>query len=259
MSNLTLNEASFQRFQDGITRLTEVFGKDAGEMTTKWCRVLLKDIISRTPPETKGQGERAVVRDIKKAVEPIGLAKNDFRAFARGNFTWTTFEDSKSIRNVIKKKDDVAFKEIMKNIPSLNRYTLTKFSPSLHKDVIGRSGKVNKSQRKMTLDKEDWIAYAKQVMANVGKLKASWSPAAKALDVKLPTWAERHAPYGASVTTVDNKLDKPEHFISILNQSRGIGRMSDFVNFAMGYIAEKMDKDFKFKLNYAIKQAKGGG
>jgi hypothetical protein len=258
MVNTTLNEASFQRFQDGIHRLTEVFGKDAGEMTAKWCRVLLKDIISRTPPDTRVQGERAVVRDVKKAVEPVGVSKTDFRAFARGDFTWTIFEDSKSIRKVIKKKDDVAFREIMKNIPTLERYTLTKFSSALHKDVIGRRGKVNKSQRKMTLDKEEWIAYTKQVMANVGKLKASWAPAAKALGLKLPSWAERHAAYGDSVTAVDNKLETPAHFISILNQSKGIGRMTDFVNFSMGYISDKMDKDFKFKLNYAIKQAKGG-
>lgn len=260
-----ISEDNIIRLNQAMSEYVLLFGKNAEEIATKWSRVLIREVMSRTPPlgseeeSAKKQGQKAVIRDLKKAVEPIATSKDAFRKYDRiagpTYFDWMVFGDSKSIKKVIEKRDNEAFTAIIKSMPKMSKKEVVPFAESLHTTARGKDKRVKVKSNKITLDVEEWKRYADKLLEKVGKLRASWIPAAKALDLKIPVWANRHQSYGYSVTSVDNKLQLPEHSITIDNNSGGIGKVKDFVNFSARLIADRMRRDIDYKLAYMKKKA----
>jgi hypothetical protein len=245
---MLVNQTHLNRFNRAMSIYTESFGKDAGETVKKYTGILLDEVVDRTPPfKSKGdsesakvKGQKALLRDIRKTVDPVD---------------WHSF-NSRSIQKLIRDKDTQGFQKALENFPRMKGNKVVAFTPSLHKfrrvnGVVPRDTKTNQ----MTLDFSDERKYEKEMLNRVGRLKASWLPALDALGRKAPAWVSRNAGYGYSVTTVENKLDQPQHRIDIDNHSTGIGRMKDFVNFSIKQISGKMFRDIKFKVKYLLKQS----
>jgi len=223
------------------------FGKDAGATVKQYTGILLDEVVDRTPPfKSKGDsesakviGQKALLRDIRKTVNAVD---------------WHSF-NSRSIQRLIKEKDIQGFQKAIDSFPRMKGNKVVSFTPSLHKfrrvnGVVPKGTKTNQ----MTLDYREERNYEKEMLNRVGRLKASWLPALNTLGRKAPAWVSRNAGYGYSVTTIDDKLDQPQHRIDIDNHSTGIGRMKDFVNFSIKQISEKMFRDIKFKVKYLLKQ-----
>jgi len=248
--NLTLfvKQETIKKFNDALNIYVSAFGKDASDTVKKYCGILIDEVIDRTPPfkttgDTEGaklKGQRALLRDIRKTVDPVD---------------WHSF-NSRSIQKLIKQKDIEGFRKATANFPTMKGKKIVLFSPSLHtsqrvRGVVPKGLKINQ----VTLDFPEQRQYEKEMMTHIGRLKASWMPALNVLNRKASSWISRHSSYGFSVTNIDNKLDQPEHRIDIDNHSPGIGKMKSFVNYSMGLIADKMLKDIAFKTKYLLRKS----
>src|SRR5882724_3792795 len=106
-----VKQENVRKFNDALNIYVNGFGKDAGETVRKYTGILIDEVIDRTPPfKTKGDtesaktiGQKALLRDIHKTVDPID---------------WKSF-DSRSIQKLIREKDIQGFQKALDNFPRM--------------------------------------------------------------------------------------------------------------------------------------------
>ena len=230
-----LDPKSVAKFNNVLKAYTAVSKRDANEILVEQARLLVKELVKITPPfglgnDAKRLGENAVTNDVINAVEPI-------KSLKVGNKQ--RLQDS--INKYAQSGDYEKANAIIHKIKKLNKYEIVPFSPELHEDkrILGRDKLDVKPQFKITPEENKLKAYSKKVLKKVGKLKASWMPAAEKLGLKLPRWISRNADYGYKKSTVDLRSgDNPS--LVIVNTATTIGRLKGYVQQAMFERAKSM-------------------
>jgi len=143
---------------------------------------VVRKLLRFTPPRTKRQGEKAVRRDLSRAVALL---------------TPGTFTDRR-IQLAIRARDYVAMQAIFANIKKgpLKGAQVLPFKPELHQEARDARGRVRSPTGIFTLDRVQWRTYLKRVLDRVGLAKGSWAESALALHEDVLPWAERHRKAG---------------------------------------------------------------
>lgn len=144
-------------------------------------RQLAARVTRYTPPGTRGQGRKAVARDIQRALRPLRAA--DF--------------ESPRIRQLIRGRDYAGLEAVFGNFPDASELQGVKVVeaklPEMHQEARRSRGRVLKFQRRVTPDADAVRGYIKATQEHVGRGRSGWAVALVALGGKAPAWVLRHA------------------------------------------------------------------
>lgn len=172
---ITVDDA---RFRLALRELVKLEG--AGAVRDQ-ARLLAEELIRKTPPfkhpkanTDQRAGKRAVWIELARAVHPIQAGK------------WR----DPAIQLAIRRKDAAAMERVLSKLRPLQvaPWTVTPFHPVLHRERRDGRGKVRKDWPVATFDVREWRAYLRRQMGKVGRLKASWAPAARRLGARMPAY-----------------------------------------------------------------------
>ena len=236
----------------------QTFNKDSKEFFMQQAKGFVKDLVKYTQPKTQSEqdpspmkmGQFAVKRDVTRAVAPLDMAEiRDPKI-------------KKRLQKAGRDGDKEAVRAVLQNIPSMKKYSLVDFSPDQHKKT--RTGSestaigVKSSKYKLTLDKEPFKTYLKEVQGRVGRFKASWYPAFEKLGITLPRWISQHAAWSKMRSKAELKLTDQEQSLTIWNGSHLTGKLRDSAAFVSKLRYNNMVKDMQIKLEYLVKKMNGG-
>lgn len=144
-------------------------------------RLLLRDVLSFTPPKTQAQGRKAVDNDLRLNAYPLDPQKIKMKRLA----------------DVVRKRDVEAIQKIADNLKGgfFQRRTLLQTTDDIraqHRKNRTRYGRIRKDRRNMAL-LSVWRKYTREIQDKVGMAKAGWLRAAEGVGLKLPNFVTRHA------------------------------------------------------------------
>lgn len=178
MFKFDIDEAGYRNaLNEFVTRLNA-----NGELLLKEeMRLLLRDVVSFTPPKTQAQGRAAVYTDLARNAAPLDPQKIKMKRMA----------------DVVRKRDVEAIQKIADNLKGgfFQRRTLLQTTDDIraqHKKNRTRYGRIRKDMRNMAL-LSVWRKYTREVQDRVGFAKAGWLRAAEGVGLKLPNFVTRHA------------------------------------------------------------------
>lgn len=266
-------------FRDKLNALAAHVG-DAGKVLKQEAKMLMREIIARTPPQggksrfgsgasdvidvnARRQGELAIAKDLKSVFEVMSdasfakwLAIAKRRRLQRGKtgarfdlkyvMPSGTTDKNKAIVDVELYGETLEqMREHHQSLrsPSTGR-TLQKFRN--RRDPLGR----NKAVRIMYVSQSNYEKYRAQVWKYVGKQKGGWGVGAQLLGVKLPGWIMRHA-NGVNGYVLSNLDDKTSPSITIGNRTPGvIHNCERIVNYALLNRARFMERNLRRLIKY---------
>ena len=177
MAVITVNS---DRFNSALARLAQVGGPEA---IRPQAGLLVRELISITPPKSLSQGRKAVARDLRRAVEPLILEK--FR--------------SKRLQRAIAAKNAAQAESELSFIRKI-QWSVVGFDAELHRSARNSRGRVPYRHPVATLDVVAWRKYLRYLQGRVGRMKAAWRPAAERLGVAVAAFVARQvAPSGSAV------------------------------------------------------------
>lgn len=238
-----------KKFNTALLMYNKGFKKEASRTMVEHGRLLVKDLIKWTPPQKgKKEGERAVERDLRNAVTPYS------------DKSITDPKLSKRMKEIVNRNDIMAGEAIFENIPGMKKWKIVPFSPTLHESVRvhGNRLRVSKSKNIMTFELNLWKSYFKTIKERVGRLKASWLPAAEKLSISVADWIQRHTDYGHSVTTCNLVLGESPRMV-IWNGSKAGGYLRHAAETALTIRTRNMARDLAYKIKYMRNQLLKGG
>ncbi len=178
MFKFSIDEAGYRNaLNDFVVKLNA-----NGELLLKEeMRLLLRDVVSFTPPKTMAQGRKAVEADLKRNAEPLDWKNIQMPRFAEA----------------IYRRDAEAIQKIANNLKGgfFRNRTLLKTVDEIraeHKKNRTRYGRIRSDRRNMAL-LSVWRKYTREVQSRVGFAKAGWLRAAEGVGLKLPNFVTRHA------------------------------------------------------------------
>lgn len=144
-------------------------------------RLLLRDVVSFTPPKTQAQGRKAVDADLRRNAAPLDAQKIKIPRMAE----------------LVRKRDVEAIQKFADNIKGgfFNRRRLLQTTEDIraeHRRNRTRYGRVRSDKNNMAL-LSVWRKYTREVQDRVGFAKAGWLRAAEGVGLKLPNFVARHA------------------------------------------------------------------
>jgi hypothetical protein len=213
-------------------------------LRTQMRLLLSRELIPFTPPNSKGQGERAVKRDIGRAVRVLKAA----------NFK------SPGIRKLIRDRDygrlTVLFHRLGAGITDLGAAQFGPFVRSMHESQRDRYGRVREKRNVpfATVDAEQVADYIRNKQRMVGMAKGGWSRALTALGGTTPAWISRHSWVG----TWEDRMNRlGGGFLRATNASPW-GRSSReerTINNAMRSRAVKIQRDLQRRADDEVRRA----
>jgi hypothetical protein len=258
MTSITFKMDS-ARFRNNIQSLSTLFHTNLKDTVKIEARKFVKACIDLTPPQggkhsgtlEKGdegwedtprrQGEKAVERDIKRAVYPSD--KIDL-------FTNPT---SKKMLRLIANRDLKGITEFIQHIPAFRNKEVVNFSPALHQAARKARGRVPSQSRSITLDNPAVKSYIAQMQTHVGHAKAGWSVAYRACGGHVPGWVSRALPKGS----VEMLLDDPKNpRVSITNSAGAMSYLNSverIVDHALKGRLKAMERNIENTLERAKK------
>lgn len=181
--------------------------------TAYWLAVNSRGAKPATPPDTKGQGNRAVKRDVETAVRPLTPA-----AIGR------LFEKSEKTRDHAKKLlrdgDVTGLRAMFRGTyPGLRLVTGDQIA-DIHRRKRDRSGRVRERRAKdMTIDRAALTARVTFAQGGVGEARGGWSSILLRGNGKrktVPQWVARHVDQG---THEDRSNDLASPSVTLTNRS----------------------------------------
>lgn len=228
-------EVDTSRINTLIERYSRSVGKPIAEVIRTQMRLFLQAAVRITPPKTARQGKDAIARDLVRAVEPI---------------TEDAFE-SESIRKIIRERDKAAFAAVLSNIRP--EWELVDFDQSLHTGARNRRNRVTRQTRRSTLDVKQWKSYLKEVQSRVGRMKAAWLPALRAVGGTVPGWISRHAsPSGHYQNDLSSSLVPS---FTAVNRAVGIKQHVSIMRAALRGRVRAMTSDMNRRLRESARQS----
>lgn len=177
MINFTIDKAGYQNaMNDFVVKLNA-----NGELLLKEeMRLLLRDVVSFTPPKTLKQGRAAVFTDLTRNAAPLDASKIKMKRMAE----------------LVRKRDVEGIQALANNLKGgfFQNRTLLRTPDDIrahHKKNRTRYGRIRKDMRNMALVSV-WRKYAREVQDRVGFAKAGWIRAAEGVGLKLPNFVTRH-------------------------------------------------------------------
>ena len=194
------------RMRDALNRLVSL-GLDTGRVLRVEGRKLLKEIIKRTPPDDRAQGENAIKEDI------FGGRKV---SLGRGNKVTTIgifYIIGENPRATRKKGGDIMLfaskdgseifgTEANHYKPNATIQEMDEVHQAARSRATGRVSIAGSMTRtvgrwrfvdRMTVKRSTANRYFRHVKQRVGKMKGGWGMAAQAVGITLPSWVSRHA------------------------------------------------------------------
>ena len=264
-------------FRDRLNALAMHVG-DAGKVLKQEAKMLMREIIARTPPQggtsrvsryetidvnARRQGELAIAKDLKSVFEVMSDANyakwlniarlkrlQRSKSGARFKFNYImpsgTTDRTKAIVDVELYGETLEqMREHHQSLrsPSTGR-TLQKFRN--RRDPLGR----NKRIEIMYVSRSMYEKYRAQVWKYVGKQKGGWGVGAQLLGIRLPGWIMRHA-NGVNGYVLSNLDDKTSPSITIGNKTPGVIRNCErIVNYALQNRARFMERNLARLIKY---------
>lgn len=264
-------------FRDRLNALAMHVG-DAGKVLKQEAKMLMREIIARTPPQggtsrvsryetidvnARRQGELAIAKDLKSVFEVMSDANyakwlniarlkrlQRSKSGARFKFNYImpsgTTDRTKAIVDVELYGETLEqMREHHQSLrsPSTGR-TLQKFRN--RRDPLGR----NKRIEIMYVSQSMYDKYRAQVWKYVGKQKGGWGVGAQLLGIRLPGWIMRHA-NGVNGYVLSNLDDKTSPSITIGNKTPGVIRNCErIVNYALQNRARFMERNLARLIKY---------
>lgn len=168
------------------SQLTAYLGR-AGEGRRVSLREVGRRLVFRllrfTPPPGRPVGERAVRRDLQRA---LGLLRPG------------GFRDPR-VRRAVAVGDHIALTAIFSRYKR-GRYAgarVVPFEKSWHERARDWRGRVRRRQGVYTADREAWTQYRDMLLRRVGYAKGGWAASALALGEDVLPWVERHRGVGS--------------------------------------------------------------
>lgn len=193
MFTFSIDEAGYR---NALNDLVVKLNADSQLLLKEEMRLLLRDVVSFTPPKTLAQGRKAVDRDLARNAAPLDAQKIKMPRMAE----------------VVRKRDVEAIQKIADNVKGgfFKGRRLLQTTDDIraeHKKNRTRYGRVRSDKRNMAL-LSVWRKYTREVQDRVGFAKAGWIRAAQGVGLKLPNFVTRHganAP-GGYVPPTPNRL-----------------------------------------------------
>lgn len=172
------------RYRDNLNRFVVELNADGAQLLKEEMRLLLRDILRFTPPNSLAQGRAAVERDLRRVARPLEPGKIQMPRLAEA----------------VQKKDLPAINAIVARlgggwggrtiIAGLDAIRAT------HERARNRYGRIGRDLRNLALF-SDWRSYLRTVQSRVGYTRSGWLPAARAVGLPQPSWVTRHAGYSS--------------------------------------------------------------
>jgi hypothetical protein len=205
-----------------VQAVAQAQGKTSREVLREELRTIVGEVVATTPPFSRHSlleselaqrmaGERALLRDIRRVFRPV----QTLRAWRRP----TNPDARAALEKAVNAGDTSTVAAILGFDP---QRVIERARPELHESARDNQGHVPESMRWfVVLDEGSVRDYQRLMLERVGKAKAGWETAAKALGVRLPQWVERHSTPG----TFKESKDPNELGFSISN---GVSYGNDF-------------------------------
>jgi len=208
---------------------------DARLVVTDQFRMLIKQLIRFTAPNTYAEGRAAVVRDIRRAMTPIDPAEytNDH------------------VRAIMASGDVDAINAVLQQVPGWRGFKAMHFNRDLHAKVRDRRGRVTRSRKILVPEMKEHAAYVKEMQSHVGMAKGSWADSfAFAGGSGLPNYITRHAGRGFA-SVADFRADPSFPRLHVDNSARFFVSDNQFASsltHALEYRVQAMKADFERRL-----------
>lgn len=219
--DIDFNEVALriQRYVNELGRLAPVVVRD----TT---RLLIGDLLKITPPKTRRQGEKAVERDVRRAMTPFEAGKVKMPR----------------LRKLVRERNYDAVNSILKRAGS--PWEVFPVSANLHQSARDKRGRVRRSMQRGVLDRQAWMTYVKKVKGSVGKLKAGWNAAYRRVGGLIPSWISRHGDKDGAVIDMTGIKDDPRIVITHTAPHNALITEKQ-ISKAVGYRVKAMDTDIR--------------
>lgn len=172
------------QYRAAIKRLITEKGADAKLLLKEESRLLIRDILKLTPPQTQDQGSRSVEMNLRRAFSPLDPA----------NFKAMDSRLGKRIAKMIRAKDvaglNMLFSKLGGKLGGKQIVPLGSMA-AIHRRLMNARGRVSKSS--YVALPQDFKAYLNMVKARVGWAKAGWEAAAVSVGLALPNYVSRHS------------------------------------------------------------------
>lgn len=210
-------------YRNAVRRLIVEKGANAKLLLREEARLLIRDILRLTPPQTQAQGNRSVEVNLRRAFSPLVIS----------NFTDMGTPLGRRIAKMIRARDvaglNMLFSKIGGKLGGVQLVPLGSMA-AIHRRLTNERGRVSKA-RYVSLP-QDFKTYLKMVQARVGWAKAGWEAAAVSVGQALPNYVSRHSGnargLGRCVFSPAPKLG-----VTILNYSTKIPRYQAKVDAAV--------------------------
>lgn len=209
------------KYRAAVNRLITEKRADARMMLAEESRLLLRDIITLTPPKTQGQGERSVEANLRRAFSPL-----DPKKFENGTAT------GGRIAKLIRKRNYAGLNALFSRMKGSPLAGVTIVQPkdmqSVHRRQQDARGRIRRNRGMVSL-LSDFTRYALSVRRRVGWAKAGWLAAAQLLGLALPGYVRRHGTARGSVAV----SPAPLLAVTMTNYSSKIPDYQAKVDFAL--------------------------
>lgn len=196
-ASLEVDPQSLSQFQREVKALAAATHKAGAEVLREETHDLIKDVVATTPPfgrvafveDIANQfyiGKAAVRRDIRRVFRPVQTLRAWKRPF--------NARLKRELERAVGKGDVLAVAKILKLRPER---VLAKADASIHQSARDEKGRVPQSYRwYVVLDEESIRGLEDETFKRIGRAKAGWEAAARAVGLDLPEWIARHSTPG---------------------------------------------------------------
>lgn len=232
-----LDQQALQNVFNKVQQYSIFTKKSLTDLVNQNMRLLVKDLIGLTPPDSRKQGEDAVARDIAKTMETFDTKQGKL---------------GKKFAQLAAERKYGEINKIMDGIPAFKGREAVEFDPMIHEKrrQMHTSIEIAKGPSKMILDDKKYKRYVKEVQSRVGKLKASWMAAANHFGVNMTSWINRHYYYAGRVGTCDVKNTDTSMSIVIRNSAKGTNGIKRGVNWAVKNRVREIQERIQWSLDY---------
>lgn len=208
------------RMQAAMNSMVYDLKADGVKLLQEEMRLLLKDILSKTPPTKSPRGDDAPMSARQRGSTAI---ENDMRRLATP-LAWKEIKIPELAEAVRGRKFD-KIKAIVQNVPAWkNRKVYTSLSELQSAHLMRRNqyGRIRGRCDALAIG-IDWSKYTRTLKKRVGWTRAGWWKAAQALGLSLPNWVIRHqsyapsgyyapSPNNLSIESVNRSIKIPNYF-----------------------------------------------
>jgi hypothetical protein len=211
-------QVDLARFEEALIRYKTGTGKTWREVIQEQARLLLQRLVALTPPGTRGQGNRAIERDVRRVfvdaatagVRIAEVAKWRQRAFEQADLGDFQFRSSR-IQKLWEKRDWETL-EIIFARSDARRFDWSETATRQQHEAARVKGRVPRgSRRKLVVpDVKEIMKLTRELQRDVGIAKAGWIGALLAVGGRVPGWLGRQTKQFGDHQDATGKLIDPQ-------------------------------------------------